>query len=91
MGFVELFWGLSNYAGIAIVAGMKTTAKIDVERVRIKTGRPPLHEEPMKQIAIRLPDHLLEAIDVIIEEREGAPDRAAIIRELIARGLRSMS
>ena len=65
------------------------TQKIDIEKIRYKRGpgRPPV-ESPMKQIAIRLPDDLLAAIDVVIDEREGQTDRAAVIREMIAKGLK---
>lgn len=62
-----------------------------VERFRVKrpVGRPPL-EHPMRQLAIRIPDNLLEAIDSVILEREGQCDRATVIREAIARGLKQM-
>lgn len=41
----------------------------------------------MKQIAIRLPIEMLEEVDAIIEDRFGLPDRADVIRELIAEAL----
>ena len=37
----------------------------------------------MKQIAIRLPDDILEAVDDIIADRHGQADRTAVIRELL--------
>jgi metal-responsive CopG/Arc/MetJ family transcriptional regulator len=43
----------------------------------------------MIQIAIRLPEEMLEAVDEIIAERFGQPDRTAIIRELLAGALAS--
>ena len=63
---------------------------IDIERIRLR-GRPPMGEKPMRQITVRLTDELLEAIDVIIDEREGQTDRGSVIRELISRGLKSFS
>jgi metal-responsive CopG/Arc/MetJ family transcriptional regulator len=44
----------------------------------------------MQQIAVRLPSHLLEAIDAVIDDREGQSDRASVIREAIAKGLKDM-
>jgi metal-responsive CopG/Arc/MetJ family transcriptional regulator len=66
-------------------------AKIDINRLRYRrpVGRPPV-ENPMRQIAVRLPDEMLEAIDAVIDDRDGACDRAAIIREAISKGLRQM-
>ena len=37
----------------------------------------------MKQIAIRLPDDILDAVDDIIDQRHGQADRTAVIRELL--------
>jgi metal-responsive CopG/Arc/MetJ family transcriptional regulator len=48
-------------------------------------------DKPMQQITVRLTDDLLEAIDVIIDEREGQTERGAVIRELISRGLKSFA
>jgi metal-responsive CopG/Arc/MetJ family transcriptional regulator len=62
---------------------------IDVEKFRLK-GRPRTFDEPMQQIAVRLPSHLLEAIDAVIDDREGQSDRASVIREAIAKGLKDM-
>lgn len=65
---------------------------IEIDKFRAKPrprGRPPIGDKPMKQITIRMTDELLEAVDVIIDEREGQTDRGAVIRELIARGLKS--
>lgn len=44
-------------------------------------------EEPMKQIALRLPAEMLRRLDAIVEERLDQPDRTAVIRELLAEGL----
>lgn len=42
----------------------------------------------MTQLAIRFTDEQLQAVDRIIKERRGIPDRATIIREFLSRGLR---
>lgn len=65
--------------------------KIEINRLRYKrpVGRPPV-ENPMRQIGVRLPDEMLAAIDAVIDDREGACDRAAVIREAISKGLRQM-
>ena len=70
---------------------MAKNDKFDVERLRYRrpVGRPPV-ENPMKQITIRVTDELLEAVDVVIDERDGACDRSAVIREAIAKGLKHM-
>ena len=63
--------------------------EIDIERYRLR-GRPPISgDKPMRQISVRLTDELLEAIDGIIDDREGQTDRGAVIRELISRGLKT--
>jgi metal-responsive CopG/Arc/MetJ family transcriptional regulator len=41
----------------------------------------------MKQIAIRLPVDMLEAVDAIVAERYGQADRTQVMRELIAQSL----
>ncbi len=41
----------------------------------------------MKQIALRLPAEMLDALDAIVAERLDRPDRTAVIRELLAEGL----
>ena len=43
--------------------------------------------EPMKQIAIRFPEEMLVEIDGLIAGRLDRPDRAGIIRELLAEAL----
>ncbi|HVT27684.1 MAG TPA: hypothetical protein VHE81_06660 [Lacipirellulaceae bacterium] len=50
-------------------------------------GRPPMLNEAMKQIAIRLPHEMLDQIEEIVGERFGQPDRTAVIRELLASAL----
>jgi len=50
---------------------------------RGKIGRPRLADQPMRQIAIRLPEEILQALDEIIDERHGQADRTAVIRELL--------
>lgn len=47
--------------------------------------------EPMRQIAIRFPAPMLDAIDAIAAKRMDQPDRTAIIRELIAEALEARS
>jgi len=37
----------------------------------------------MKQIAIRLPEDILQVVDGIIADRHGQGDRTAVIRELL--------
>ena len=71
--------------------GMTKNDKFNIDRLRYKrpVGRPPV-ENPMRQIAVRLPDDILEAIDAIIEDRDGACDRSAVIREAVAKGIRLM-
>ena len=62
---------------------------IDIEKLRIKRGRPPLQEgEAMHQMSLRIPRWMIEEIDLINEhERFNQSDRATLIRELLARGL----
>jgi len=56
-----------------------------------KRGRPPASgNKPMTQLAIRLTDQQLKAIDRVIAERRGVPDRTSVIRELITRGLETL-
>jgi hypothetical protein len=51
-------------------------------------GRPPINQgEVMIQLAIRFPPPMIEAIDAIRADRLDCPDRAVIIRELVARAL----
>lgn len=45
--------------------------------------------EPMQQIAIRFPEEMLAEIDALIAGRLDRPDRASIIRELIAEALKA--
>lgn len=41
----------------------------------------------MRQIAIRMPTSMLDAIDAIIAERHGQGDRTQVMRELIAEAI----
>lgn len=43
----------------------------------------------MTQLAIRITHEQLAAVDAIIEEREGVPDRTTIIREMLSKGLKA--
>lgn len=54
-----------------------------------KRGRPPAGDKPMTQLAIRITQDQLAAVDAIIEEREGVPDRTTIIREMLSKGLKA--
>lgn len=47
-------------------------------------GRPPEGERAMQQIAIRLPQEMLNQIESIVADRYGQADRTAVIRELLA-------
>jgi Arc/MetJ-type ribon-helix-helix transcriptional regulator len=54
-------------------------------------GRPPREGEAMLEpITVRLPKAMMERIDAIVEKRalEGV-DKSSVIRELLARALRS--
>ena len=41
----------------------------------------------MKQIAIRLPEDMIKAVDQIVEDRYGQADRSAVFRELVSQAL----
>lgn len=43
----------------------------------------------MVQLAVRLTQEQLAAVDTIIEDREGVPDRTTIIREMLTKGLKA--
>ena len=43
----------------------------------------------MKQIAVRFPEEMLAEIDAVISGRLDRPDRASVIRELIAEALQA--
>lgn len=53
-------------------------------------GRPALEGKAMQQVALRLPVETFDAVDKIIAARMGATDRAAVLREAVARGLAQM-
>ena len=42
----------------------------------------------MVQLAVRLTQEQIAAVDTIIEDREGVPDRTTIIREMLTKGLK---
>lgn len=44
----------------------------------------------MSQLAVRFTDEQLARIDQVIKMRRGVPDRAAIIREMVERGLETV-
>ena len=41
----------------------------------------------MKQIAVRLPEEMIDALDAIVAERYGQADRTQVLRELLAESL----
>lgn len=51
-------------------------------------GRPSLGDDGATQVAVRFPNRMLRAIDEHIAQRLDGPDRAAVIRELVADGMR---
>lgn len=57
------------------------------EQARRGPGRPPKGDESMVQLAIRFPRKMIEAIDTGRAGRLDEPDRATIIRELVAEAL----
>ncbi len=59
-------------------------AKDEAKRGR---GRPRVTDEPMHQIAIRLPDELLAEIDAMLAGRLDRPDRSSLIRSLLAEAI----
>jgi metal-responsive CopG/Arc/MetJ family transcriptional regulator len=59
------------------------------EKARLKPGRPPNPDGAMQQLAIRIPNWMLDEIDVIIDSREGQTERTTVMREMIARGIRA--
>ena len=50
-------------------------------------GRPPASGKAMTQIAIRLPDAMLDKIDELAQQRLDAPDRSDVIRQLLAEAI----
>lgn len=62
------------------------SAKVPAMKPAAESGLKPNRAMTMTQgqIAIRLPESLLDAVDAIITERHGVPDRTAVIRELLA-------
>ena len=50
-------------------------------------GRPRVGKTIMKQIAIRMPEEMLAAVDAIVAQRYGQADRTGVIRELVAEAL----
>jgi hypothetical protein len=50
-------------------------------------GRRPKGDESMVQLAIRFPRRMIDAIDAMRTMRLDEPDRAAVIRELLAEAL----
>jgi len=46
-------------------------------------GRPRTHDRNMKQIAIRLPQGVIEELDRIVEDEMGAVDRSTLVRQAV--------
>jgi hypothetical protein len=68
------------------------TESIIVERMakqpqKRPRGRPSLAGERMPKLDVRVPNHILDAIDQIREQRFDKPDRSAIVRELLGEAL----
>jgi metal-responsive CopG/Arc/MetJ family transcriptional regulator len=60
-----------------------------VKQPKKRRGRPPAGDKPMVQLAVRLTQEQIAAVDTIIEDREGVPDRTTIIREMLTKGLKA--
>ena len=52
-----------------------------------RAGRPPKGDATMPQIALRIPQQMLDAIDAMRAARMDRPERATMIRELLARAI----
>lgn len=57
--------------------------ELDLARIR------PVRNPPKPLITIEITEEQLAAIDAIISEREGVPDRTTIIREMLTKGLKA--
>ena len=56
-----------------------------------RRGRPPRHGDALLgPITLRLPEPMMAEIDRLMGVRLDAPDKSAVIRELIAAGLQRM-
>ena len=55
---------------------------------KLARGRPPIGEATlMKPISVRFPAPMMEAIEKIAADRMDQPDKAAVVRELVAEAL----
>jgi hypothetical protein len=59
---------------------------------RLSRGRPPKYADKMlAPITVRFPIPMMRAIEVIAEDRMDAPDKSAVVRELVAEALTARS
>ncbi len=67
----------------------KSRRKLSFPKIKRGPGRPPKYDSGSmgSAITIRLPRAMIECIDQIRANRSDAPDRATIIRELLAKAL----
>lgn len=49
-------------------------------------GRPPAGPTAMKQIALRVPEDIIEAADDVVAERLGESDRSDVLRQFLRLG-----
>lgn len=67
---------------------MAKATKRQASKAPARRGRPPKDDEwAMKQIAIRFPLPMIVEIDELRAARMDKPERAAMIRELVAKGI----
>jgi hypothetical protein len=79
----QISFTISSFTGVQrdiILTGM-------AKPIRRQSGRPPIGDTSMHQIALRLPKPMLAAIDEMLADRLDQPERSAIIRELLAEAL----
>lgn len=50
---------------------------------KLKSARPPLPNGPMTQIALGLPDEVLDHADKVVAARQGQTGRTAVLREML--------
>jgi hypothetical protein len=87
MPVVQFIVFINHIIACGIVPAM-TIEKANKTRKRGR-GRPPLGDQSMEQITVRLPKPMLAAIDKMRIGRRDRPDRAVVIRRLIAEALQA--
>ncbi len=61
---------------------------VRAKKTPTRMGRPPKADKAMLQpTTVRLPEPMMEEIDAIVASRYDAPERGAVIRELLAEAL----